>query len=50
MRVLLLQTRETRTFNDSYSARLIEQGRAIPAPPEKKTAAKSGKEKTAGKE
>lgn len=50
MRVLMLKTREVCSFNDWYSARLIEQGQAVPAPPEKKAAAKSGKEKTAGKE
>lgn len=66
MRVTILKTGETAEFDDSYAARLIEQGRAIPSPaadeaeepaaqtPEAATAekktAKARKEKTAGKE
>lgn len=40
MRVLILATGKTEEHNDSYGARLIEQGRAVPAPAEKKPAAK----------
>jgi hypothetical protein len=60
MRVKILETSEIRDFNDSYAARLLEQGRAIPAPAEDKAAAapaeaekktaKARKEKTSGKE
>ena len=62
MRVKILKTGEAREFDDSYAARLIEQGRATPSPaaeptatePEAATAekktAKARKEKTAGKE
>lgn len=40
MKVLILATGKTEEHNDGYGARLIEQGRAVPAPAEKKTAAK----------
>lgn len=41
MRVKILKTGEGHAFNDSYAARLIEQGRAIPAPATEKAAAAS---------
>lgn len=40
MRVLILATGKTEEHNDSYGARLIEQGRAVLVPTEKKPAAK----------
>ena len=66
MSVTILKTGEGHAFDDSYAARLIEQGRAIPSPaadeaeepavqtpeaaPAEKKTAKARKEKTAGKE
>ena len=66
MRVTILKTGEAREYDDSYAARLVEQGRAIPSPaadkaaepavqtpqaaPAEKKTAKARKEKTAGKE
>lgn len=41
MKVLILKTNEQKEFNDSYAARLIEQGKAIVV--EKKTAKKAEK-------
>ena len=49
MRVLILATEKTEEHNDSYGARLIEQGRAVPAP-EKKPAAKKAAASRGGKE
>lgn len=40
MRVLILATGKTEEHNESYGARLIEQGRAVLAPAEKKATAK----------
>lgn len=40
MKVLILATGRTEEHNDSYGARLIEQGRAVPAPAERKSTAK----------
>lgn len=50
-RVLMLPDMEERTCNDSYAMRLVEQGKAVPAPqkaappPEKTEEDASGKSK-----
>lgn len=49
MKVLILATGKNEEHNDSYGARLIEQGRAVLAP-EKKPAAKKPPVKHGGKE
>ena len=49
MKDLILATGKTEEHNDSYGARLIEQGRAVLAP-EKKPAAKKGTAGRSGKE
>ena len=41
MKVLILATGKTEEYNDSYGARLIEQGRAVLAPEKKPTAKKT---------
>jgi len=33
MKVTILKTGKTEEYNDSYAARLIEQGKAVPARP-----------------
>jgi hypothetical protein len=38
VKVKLIQTGEVTVVNDSYGKRLIEQGKAVPAPVEKKAA------------
>lgn len=40
MKIKDIKTGDVRTVNDSYGARLIEQGRAVVAEPEKKSAKK----------
>ena len=52
MKVKLLKCGEVKEFNDSYAARLIEQGKAILPPKEKNTQAKKteqAEEKADGK-
>ena len=49
MKVKVIATGNTAEYNDSYAARLIEQGEAVPAPPEEKKASSTVKEKTAKK-
>ena len=50
MKVKIIKTGETAEYNDSYAARLIEQGKAIEAPAEvkKPAAAKPAAEKKGG--
>lgn len=45
MKVVLLETGAVETFNDSYGLRLIEQGKAVPAPEKKPAAKKAEPEK-----
>lgn len=45
MKVIILATGKTEEHNDSYAARLIEQGRAVLAPPAKPSAKKSAERK-----
>lgn len=43
MKVTILKTGKTEEYNDSYAARLIEQGKAVPARLGDKQAEKKGK-------
>lgn len=45
MKVIILATGKTEEHNDSYGARLIEQGKAIPAPVPKAVPAKKNAER-----
>lgn len=47
MKIKDIKTGEALTVNASYGARLIEQGRAVAAEPEKKAVAKKEKEAAA---
>lgn len=49
MKLMILATGETQDFEESYGARLVEQGRAVPAPKVKKPAAEAAREKPAKK-
>ena len=49
MKVKLIKCGEVKEFNDSYAARLIEQGKAV-LPPEEKAADKAKKATQAKKE
>ena len=49
MTVKILATGKTEDVNDSYGARLVEQGRAVLEPAKKKPAAETAKEKPAKK-
>lgn len=42
MKVIIIKTGETQEYNDSYAMRLIEQGKAVPAPAAEKAAKKKG--------
>ena len=42
MKVKIIKTGETQEYNDAYAARLIEQGKAVPAPAAEKSAKKKG--------
>lgn len=48
MKVIALDTKQTIEVNDAYGHRLIEQGKAIPAPQEKRKPAADKKDNKDG--